>query len=71
MIKQKNLEIIKKKSIKELVSLRNILKKKIFDLKIQNSLKNLKNISEIKRARREIAQVETILHTKINKTNEQ
>jgi len=69
MIKQKHLASITKKSIKELVAYRNNLKRKLFDLKVSKSLKNLKNTSEIKVARRQIAQVQTILHSKITQAN--
>ncbi len=45
------------KSIKELVALRNKLRKELYDLKLKNSLRSLNQTHLIKVARRNIARV--------------
>ncbi|MBS8121864.1 50S ribosomal protein L29 [Candidatus Vampirococcus lugosii] len=58
---------LSKKNLKELVDLRKALKKDLFDLKIQNSIKALKQTHKIKLTKKNIARVNTALHHKINK----
>ncbi len=54
------------KSCKELVKLRNALRKELFDLKIKNSIRALNQTHLIRVARRNIARVNQVLTKKIN-----
>ncbi len=58
---------ILQKNTKELVKLRNDLRKELFDLRIKNSMRGLTQTHKIKETRRNIARVNTALHHKINK----
>ena len=54
------------KNIKELVGLRKQLKSELYNLRIKNSMRWLKQTHTIKLTRRNIARVNTALHHKIN-----
>ena len=60
---------LQSKSIKELIKLRNELKKKDFDLKSKNAMKALTKTHEIKQVSRNIARVETFLSSKIKENH--
>ena len=52
------------KSLKELVKLRNKLRKDLYDLKLKNSLRALQQTHLIKLSRRNIARVNTAISQK-------
>lgn len=52
------------KSIKDLVSLRNKLRRELYDLKLKNSLRSLNQTHLVKLARRNIARVNTAITKK-------
>lgn len=54
------------KSIAELVAMRNEARKYLYDLKIKNNLRNLKQTHLIKFARNNLARLNTALHFKTN-----
>ncbi len=56
---------IVEKSIKELVSERKKLKKELYDLKIKNSIRWLKETNKIWEVRIKIARINTVLKSKI------
>ena len=56
---------INEKSIKELVSERKKLRKDLYDLKIKNSIKGLKETHKIWDVRIKIARINTVLKSKI------
>lgn len=56
---------INEKSIKELVSKRKKLKKDLYDLKIKNSIKGLKETHKIWDVKIKIARINTVLKSKI------
>jgi len=56
---------INEKSIKELVSERKKMKKDLYDLKIKNSIKGLKETHKIWDIRVKIARINTVLKSKI------
>ena len=60
---------LQKKSIKDLVKLRNEMRKKLFDLRMQNKMRALKETDQIRKCRRNIARVSTILSTKLQETH--
>lgn len=66
MVTQKKLsgEDLAKKSCKQLVALRNELRKDLFENKLALSLRKLNNTHLIKLARRNIARVNTVLKSK-------
>ncbi len=53
------------KNVKELVNLRKSLKEELFNLKMKNSIRWLKQTHKILFTRRNIARVNTALHNKI------
>lgn len=55
-----------KKSIKDLVSMRNDLRKELFEMKMKNALRSLKQTHLIKEVKRNIARLNTALSYKIN-----
>ena len=57
---------IKTLSKTELAKKRKALAKEVFELKIKNSLGQLANPLEIRKARRDFARLQTLLHTPAN-----
>jgi|GEM_PF-187650 len=57
------------KSVKELVKLRAMLRKKEFELRGKNVMKALTKTNELTHARKSIARVETVLASKIKEIN--
>lgn len=51
---------------KELVSLRRDLKKQLFELRMKNALKSLKETHQISVLRKQIAQINTALTSKLH-----
>lgn len=64
-MKKFDMNEIMQKSIQELIKMRNDLRKELFELKMKNSLRNLKQTHLIKIARRNIARLNTALNSKI------
>ena len=60
---------LQSKSIKDLIKLRNELRKKDFDLKSKNAMKALTKTHEIRQISRNIARVETFLASKIKENH--
>ncbi len=54
------------KTPKELVLMRRKLKQELFELRMKNSLRALKETHKIGEIRLKIARINTILHSKIN-----
>lgn len=54
-----------KKSVKELVKMRNTLRKELFEMRLKNSLRSLNQTHLIRLARKNIARVNTALTKKI------
>ena len=54
------------KSVKELVALRKEAKKELFELRMKNSLRALKETHKIGDLRVKIARINTVLHSKVN-----
>lgn len=54
------------RGVKELVALRRDLKKQLFELRMRNALKSLKETHEISVLRKQIAQINTALTSKIH-----
>ncbi|MBQ9554422.1 50S ribosomal protein L29 [bacterium] len=54
------------KSVKELVALRKEAKKELFELRMKNSLRALKETHKIGDLRVRIARINTVLHSKVN-----
>lgn len=52
------------KSLKDLVALRNDLRKQLFTLQMKNAVKALKETHQIRTVRKNIARVNTILSSK-------
>lgn len=59
------MKIINEKSIKDLVSERKKLRKDLYDLKIKNSIRGLKETHKIWELRIKIARINTVLKSKI------
>jgi len=59
------MKTIVEKNIKDLVSERKKLKKDLYDLKIKNSIKGLKETHKIWELRVKIARINTVLKSKI------
>ncbi len=53
------------KSIKELVNLRKEMKKKLFEMRMKNTLRALKETHLIRVAKRNIARINTVLKQKL------
>ncbi len=53
------------KSIKELVNLRKEMKKKLFEMRMKNALRALKETHLIRVAKRNIARINTVLKQKL------
>lgn len=64
MAKKVTMKDLLGKSIKELVSLRNKLRKELYDLKLKNSLRSLNQTHLIRLARRNIARVNSAITQK-------
>ncbi len=62
-------DFLKEKTIKELVKLRKEQKKSLFDMRMKNTMRALKQTHLIKTARRNIARINTILSNKIKEYN--
>ena len=60
---------INEKSIKELVSERKKLRKDLYDLRIKNSIKGLKETHKIWDVRIKIARINTVLKSKIQENH--
>ncbi len=56
---------LKGKSIKELVGLRREMKKKLFEMRMKNAIRALKETHLIKVAKRNIARINTVLKQKL------
>lgn len=67
--KKRYVDELKEKSVKELVLLRKELRAKLFTLKMDNVLRKLKDVSQIKKHKKKIAQIQTILSSKIQAYN--
>ena len=52
------------KSIKDLIALRNDLRKELFTLQMKNAVKALKETHQIRNVRKNIARVNTVLSSK-------
>lgn len=59
------MKIINEKSVKDLVSERKKLRKNLYDLKIKNSIRGLKETHKIWEVRIKIARINTVLKSKI------
>lgn len=57
---------IAQKSLKELISIRSQLKKDLYELKMKNSMRWLKQTHLLKIARRNLAKINTALNHKVN-----
>jgi len=55
------------KTIKELVQMRRKAKKDLYDMKMKNSIKGLKETHKIGNVRVEIARIQTVLTSKVKK----
>ena len=55
---------LQKKTLKQLINYRNEMKLELFNLKMKNSIKSLKETTKIKLVRRNIARINTLLHSK-------
>lgn len=64
MAKKATMKDLLWKSIKELVALRNKLRKELYDLRLKNSLRSLNQTHLIKIARRNIARVNSAITKK-------
>jgi len=60
---------LQSKPIKDLIKMRNELKKKDFDLKSKNAMKALIKTHEIRQVSKNIARVETFLSSKIRENH--
>ena len=60
-MKSFDIQTLIKKSLKELVAMRNDLKKQIFDMRVKLSLRTLQQTHLVKIARRNIARVNTAI----------
>jgi len=60
-----NAQDLRGKSIKELVKMRTDHKKQLFEFRMKNAMRSLKETHLIKVARRNIARINTILKEKI------
>ena len=56
----------KKKNVKELVAMRKEAKKELFELRMKNSVRALKETHKIGDLRVKIARINTVLHSKVN-----
>jgi ribosomal protein L29 len=54
------------KNIKELVAMRKEAKKELFELRMKNSVRALKETHKIGDLRVKIARINTVLHSKVN-----
>ena len=54
------------KNVKELVAMRKEAKKELFELRMKNSVRALKETHKIGDPRVKIARINTVLHTKVN-----
>ena len=54
------------KSVKELVAMRKEAKKELFELRMKNSVRALKETHKIGDLRVKIARINTVLHSKVN-----
>lgn len=63
------LKKLHKMSIKDLVAERNKSKKKLFDLKMKNAVRWLKEIHKIWDLKLNIARINTVLKIKLNENN--
>jgi ribosomal protein L29 len=57
------------KSIKELVALRSQMKKEIYEMNMQNSLRALKQTHLISVAKKNVARINTALYAKLKEQN--
>jgi len=64
MYKKKELEKIREQTAKELQDLVIQLHKEMFEVRMQHSLGKLKDVRTMKKKRRQIAQIKTILKEK-------
>ncbi|MFW5890904.1 MAG: 50S ribosomal protein L29 [bacterium] len=60
---------LREKTLKELIQMRTKLKKELYELRIKNSLRGLKQTHLIKDTRRNIARINTALHYKLMEKN--
>ncbi|MBR2157947.1 50S ribosomal protein L29 [bacterium] len=54
------------KNVKELVAMRKEAKKELFELRMKNSVRALKETHKIGDLRVKIARINTVLHSKVN-----
>ncbi|MBR2157942.1 50S ribosomal protein L29 [bacterium] len=54
------------KNVKELVAMRKEAKKELFELRMKNSVRALKETNKIGDLRVKIARINTVLHSKVN-----
>ena len=54
------------KNVKELVAMRREAKKELFELRMKNSVRALKETHKIGDLRVKIARINTVLHSKVN-----
>ena len=54
------------KNVKELVAMRKEAKKELFELRMKNSVRALKETHKIGELRVKIARINTVLHSKVN-----
>lgn len=65
IMKKLDLTDLNKKTIKELVKLRSDMKKELFEMRFKHSLRAIKETHLLKVARKNVARINTVLHTKI------
>ena len=54
------------KNVKELVAMRREAKKELFELRMKNSVRALKETNKIGDLRVKVARINTVLHSKVN-----
>ncbi|MCK9467462.1 MAG: 50S ribosomal protein L29 [Candidatus Absconditabacterales bacterium] len=62
---------LNEKTVKELVSERKKLKKELYNLRMKNAIRGLKNTHKIGEVRINVARVNTVLKSKISKKSGQ
>jgi len=63
--KEKKIKDLGVKTVKDLVQMREALRKELYELKMKNAIRGLKETHKIKDVRRQIARVSTFLTYKI------
>lgn len=68
-MKRLEMKTLTQQTIKELVKMRNSLKKELFEMRSKNVLRSLKQTHLIRIVRKNIARVNTVLSAKIKENN--